>query len=343
MLLFETPPKATLVPTRYPAAEVHEAAENIQQWQDFTNFLRRQTDHLILTSDRGATTRSVLYLSEAAIDRVHEILGALVEMATTSSDISIYERIGEQVIRLAGTLQVAEESMTIGHRVGLDTAYLDMAYEIAQYHWQVRQRIAGKTLAQDIDEACASIANLAVLWQKGKAPAGKRGFDPESTTWGWATLLQSAKHTGQRGRYAHDTEFKIRCRNRLIDCGIMAEQGRRVIFNPEYVVETYIPVRRRIGKPAGMDGGHRNRVGRRRRRRGRCGQRRRLHAGHTQRRRLHRRDAQLPVQPALRQQVGGNRRVHQGLDGGLSLGRVVGDGAVHRVRRPGFLRLPRSP
>ena len=241
VLLFETPPKETLLPKRYTAEETANADKVIAEWTTFTRELRQHPDQRILETENGCPPRASLYLTEEAKDRVHGILGNLQEMAVDSPpDQIIYERIGEQIIRIAGTLQVSEDGMVPGTRVPLGMTYIGFAATIAQHHWLVRQRIDGASLAKDIDEACVSIVKLAIEWkQNGAGASGKRGYDPDTVTWGWATLLQRAKHTGRRGRYGGDSEFKLKVRDRLIATGHMARADRKVVFSEECLAQGY--------------------------------------------------------------------------------------------------------
>ena len=236
-LLSETPGRDDLAFSDYSADQRDRAENTIAAWHKHCESLRTLTDGAIINSERGATQRAVIELPDDARAEVRRIITQLAPLAESESDTAILERAGEQVIRIGATLQVGNEGVpTTAARIPLNIAYLDGAYRIMRYHWRQRQRISQASQANDLDEACASIVGIALKWMKdGKA--NRRQYNPDDITWGWAALLHKAKHTSPHARYGQDSKFKLACKARLIDCGIMAEAGRRVVINPEYLVE----------------------------------------------------------------------------------------------------------
>ena len=239
-LLSETPQRDILAFSDYSPEQRRQAEADIADWNRHCQAIRALTDGAILTSERGAPPRAVIEMTDVARSTVIDIINQLANLVKNDTDKSILERAGEQVIRIAATLQIGNEGApSIGTRLPLARAYLDSAYPIMRYHWRQRQRIALASQANDLDEACQSIIKIALKWMvSGKA--NKRNYNPDDTTWGWAALLKQGKHTSPSGRYGQDSEFKLKCKDRLIACGIMAEAGRRVTLNPEYLYEQKI-------------------------------------------------------------------------------------------------------
>ena len=205
-LLMETPECDELIPNRYTSEQQAHANDAIRKWAKHLESLRLPSDNAILTSDRGATTRAVIYLDDDCVDRIHGHLEIMRQAVQTQTDVAIYQRIAEQIIRIAGTLQVAEDGIVAGQRVPLNPTYLTPAAKSLTTIGMTRHRIAGASLASDLDEACADIMRTALKWYaNGPGGVGKRGYNADEQTWGWAALLQHTKLTAARGRYGQDS------------------------------------------------------------------------------------------------------------------------------------------
>ena len=236
-LAYWTPPRATLAPTRYDDEALDTANLQIGAWGKHLESIRSHVDNAILTSERGGTARSRITLPSAIRSIIHDVLADFADMADTPGDIAIYDRIAEQVIRIAATIQIAEQGISaIGEVIPLLPDFIAAAAAIARFHWETRRAIFGSAEATHLEEACVSICLNAFRWARdGAGSKGKRGYDPDSITWGWSAVLSISQHTGGRGKYARDSEFKLRCRNHLKDTEHMREVGARVRFNPAFL------------------------------------------------------------------------------------------------------------
>ena len=239
VLAYVTPPRETIIPHRYDEEDIEIANHVLHAWSTHLQSIRTYADQPILLSDHGGTPRCRMTLPTSGKDIVHGLLAELAPMADTPEDKAIYDRIAEQVIRIAATIQIAEQGIPgVDATMPVHDAYLHNAGRIATYHWDTRQNIAGASLATHVDETCASIIANAMRWRTdGAGSKGKRGYDPSNGTWGWAALLGVSKHTGPRGKYARDSDFKLRCRTRLMTCNLMDDEGQRVVFNPKSEAE----------------------------------------------------------------------------------------------------------
>ena len=243
ILLAESPQPEIKLPTRPPHDELERANSVMTEWRNHIYAIRQQVDHRILQSESGAVPRAVIALNETTHQAIAKTLDAFIalESITAESDRIVFDRLPEQICRIAATLFVAEQPpLQPGQRYELPPKFITAAGCIAIYHWRTRQRLAGIATDSEIDECCQSIADIALQWhQDGSAGSrGLRGYNPATETFGWSKLLQASKHTGPRGRRSKDTDFKLALKARVFECGVFAPTiDRRVALNPEYITE----------------------------------------------------------------------------------------------------------
>ena len=239
VLLSETPQPELKLPTRPPHDQLQIANDAIHHWRSHIASIRQQVDHRILHSEAGAVPRAVINLNDDAHQAIARTLDAFLklESVTEVTDRIVFDRLPEQICRIAATLYIAESSpLQPGQRYELPANFILAAGSVAIYHWRTRQRLAGISTDSEIDECCQSATDIALRWYD----AGRKrwGYDPATETYTWSALLKGATHTTPRGRRSRDTDFKLAVKNRMIECGIFAPTiDRRMALNPEYITE----------------------------------------------------------------------------------------------------------
>ena len=239
MLVSECPATPTHSP---PDADQSDAiTSSLADWAARLRNIRALSDPEILNSERGAPPRALLTISDMQRNllaqwqqRWHSGFGG-----TPVTD-ALANRLPEQALRLAAVMQIIDRQCIQSlqqHPRPLDNQVLADAMGIVGYHAQEYIRIAKNASASDLDNACREITAMARRWEiendeTGKAP---RGFYAADRTFTWSVLVNRCSLTRPRGgRYSQNSEFKLLVKQRLLDLGIIATAGSRVVLNPEW-------------------------------------------------------------------------------------------------------------
>ena len=244
VLLAETPQPPVKLPTKYQPETLAEARQTLLDWRNHLLAIREQSDWRILESESGPAHRAIITLNDDAKDALERYQAAFITLEQVTEDHNriVFDRLPEQICRIAATLYIAEHTpLTPGQTWGMDARFIEAASIIAKYHWDSRQRIVRYAHANDVDESAASIIKTALKWMSnsGAPPSlGKRAYNPEDLTFGWGHLCNSATHIRTGSRHAGDSKYKLEVKELLLECGIfgIAPNGR-LALNPAYLDE----------------------------------------------------------------------------------------------------------